>query len=897
MQMHALPQATLEVSGGQGTTNFGMDVNAHMFRILSDGLYSDKISAVLREIACNGYDAHVMAGTPERPIEVKLPGLLSNEFYVKDWGPGLTDAEVRELFSTYGRSTKQGDSNVTGGFGLGSKSPFAYTDQFTITAVKNGVMNTFIAHKDNEEPRITLMSSEPARADWQSGVQVGLVISPNDFEAFRKRAVRLFRWFAVRPTLVADDEIMQEIEANDAEGVRHGDYLLAPAESFSARSGRVPSVVMANVRYPIQLSELGLSDAEAARVEGFNPTIFVPNGALMPTPSREGIQYSPIAKTYLKHAFGEGLLDVLKALVVKAIEDNLDKSYADLVRQVSPLTNVALSNDFFHDIVKKFLKTKEEEIVGTEFKNLCDLKPIVSPENYKRICAYRSLMNRHHGRNVSEGTSSKQYIVTEGFFLKKKSAQVARLAPLSSTSEAPLSYSMPSVIVYEDCPGAMEIARMYLRQQTDGHGMVFIKDEKFRPTAKGNPKHRVNELREHAEFISRDWYLSFGKAYGASELIALMGGVAPGKSSKAKTPKAAHAQSVSGLEIAFDPERNAFRSTSAADVAAMGAQRVFYVVATRPVRPTLLAHSKRARENVLVQGPGEEMYLPRISSSIRALRDLEREQGIVADPIGLAILSKSQAKKLQPESLGWVSVEVGVKTALENIDLDALVEKSKHFIDPQIVAAFNPTYPPQRTNGQLEHGWLFSTLGLTRKEGGEYVDPELAQAVEQLIEGTELEQIRDSIERRFKELGADNLDAAEENRRQLIAFNSLCSFVGLAATNTESQRDNEGRDEFILAQIARLKALSAEADSVLSQCRSPYASYDGLLDRGNYDKDRVEAYLTLILSMLKMQNDPTKVKQASTRNPRRKAADDRQLTLSLFCDDQAEPDEPQALAA
>ena len=45
-------------SGTMKTTAFQINATAHMFRILSDGLYSDKVRAVIREVSCNAYDSH-----------------------------------------------------------------------------------------------------------------------------------------------------------------------------------------------------------------------------------------------------------------------------------------------------------------------------------------------------------------------------------------------------------------------------------------------------------------------------------------------------------------------------------------------------------------------------------------------------------------------------------------------------------------------------------------------------------------------------------------------------------------------------------------------------------------------------------------------------------------------
>ena len=49
-------------------SNYSIDATAKAFAILSDGLYSNKILAVVRELSTNAYDSHVAAGCPERPL-------------------------------------------------------------------------------------------------------------------------------------------------------------------------------------------------------------------------------------------------------------------------------------------------------------------------------------------------------------------------------------------------------------------------------------------------------------------------------------------------------------------------------------------------------------------------------------------------------------------------------------------------------------------------------------------------------------------------------------------------------------------------------------------------------------------------------------------------------------
>mgnify|MGYP001258182542 FL=1 len=102
---------------------FTIKTTAKAFRILSSGLYSDRIKAIIRELSCNAVDAHVMAKNSE-PFLVHLPSNLEPWFSVRDYGIGLSENDVMNLYSTYFESTKTESNDQIGALGLGSKSPF-----------------------------------------------------------------------------------------------------------------------------------------------------------------------------------------------------------------------------------------------------------------------------------------------------------------------------------------------------------------------------------------------------------------------------------------------------------------------------------------------------------------------------------------------------------------------------------------------------------------------------------------------------------------------------------------------------------------------------------------------------------------------------------------------------
>lgn len=310
MKVQYATPTVIESAGVSGSSSFSIAKTPHMFNILSSGLYADKVSAVLREIGCNAMDAHIMAGCPDRPFQVKLPSRLDRTFYIKDWGPGLSDEEVRSLYTTYGWSNKQTSDDVTGAFGLGSKSPFAYTDSFTVCAAKDGTKRVYTAHLDKHgAPVIARIFEGPSEPDWPSGVMVTFPVQETDIKEFANKAAQVFRWFSVKPEVLG---LPSEALATPQFRYRSAFYGLMPDEHPLCNGS---FVVTGNVRYPIETAQLGdaLSQTHAALLAS-NLTLFLPIGEVMMTPSREHLQYTEQTKANLRKWLDKVVDDVAHEL-------------------------------------------------------------------------------------------------------------------------------------------------------------------------------------------------------------------------------------------------------------------------------------------------------------------------------------------------------------------------------------------------------------------------------------------------------------------------------------------------------------------------------------------------------------------------------------------------------
>ena len=113
---HVQDHCTHAVIGGKQSIEFGISTSAEFFNILSSTLYKDQILAVVREVLCNAWDAHIEAGCTDRAVQITL---TNDTFTIKDFGKGIHHDDMGLIYGTYGNSTKKNDGNQTGGFGLG----------------------------------------------------------------------------------------------------------------------------------------------------------------------------------------------------------------------------------------------------------------------------------------------------------------------------------------------------------------------------------------------------------------------------------------------------------------------------------------------------------------------------------------------------------------------------------------------------------------------------------------------------------------------------------------------------------------------------------------------------------------------------------------------------------
>lgn len=285
---HQNDHVTHAVIGGKQNIEFGISSSAEFFNILSSTLYKDQILAVVREVLCNAWDAHIEAGCTDRPVQITLE---QDKFVIKDFGKGIHHDDMGLIYGTYGNSTKKNDGQQTGGFGLGCKAPFAYTDHFEVISCHAGIKTIYSISKSSAQamgkPGITPIASF---ATEDTGLTVTIRIKSTDYYRFRDLVHRI----------VSNGDMNMQLNTKQLDtigfDVGKGNYLITqrcPLGNFHEIMVRYGNVI-----YPVDpTKEIEANytavvehlDALGKRTRDFAIIFQAPAHSIAVTPSRESL--------------------------------------------------------------------------------------------------------------------------------------------------------------------------------------------------------------------------------------------------------------------------------------------------------------------------------------------------------------------------------------------------------------------------------------------------------------------------------------------------------------------------------------------------------------------------------------------------------------------------------
>lgn len=322
MIINSAPTFEAEIGNAGAVSEFKIRASAKAFGILSSGLYANKIRAIIRELSCNAVDSHVAAGKKGTPFDVHLPNSLEPHFSIRDYGTGLSHEQVTQIYTTYFESSKTDSNDYVGALGLGSKSPFSYTDNFTITAIKNGIKGVYTAFINGQGvPSIAQMASEETKEP--AGVEIQFSVNDRwDFDKFRNEAQSVYSTFELQPVVSGCDSFNPKV-------ITYIDRDIIPGVHTVKGHSYNSVAVMGNIAYPIQIPQ-GNNLNRLRRLLDCNLEIHFNIGEVDFQASREGLSYIPetIQAIQLKLEQLNAVLTSKLATDMDAIKNNWDRAHA-----------------------------------------------------------------------------------------------------------------------------------------------------------------------------------------------------------------------------------------------------------------------------------------------------------------------------------------------------------------------------------------------------------------------------------------------------------------------------------------------------------------------------------------------------------------------------------------
>lgn len=276
------------------TQQYGVDASnlPLLFQLLRTNLYSDLQGSMMRELVSNVIDSHTEAGKPDTLGEViwipssKLLG-QDCELIIKDFGVGLSPERMSTVYGNYLSSTKRNDNESIGGFGLGSKVPFAYTDSFSVQTVFDGVKYRYLCYIDESQlGAISLLTKDPTKEENQTEIIIPIKNEQKDYPMFQQAVTTqlgYFKTITYRGFTAPDPEVKFDDEVCILKAV-------PPLPSLH--------VVLGNVAYSIDYAALGIHDVDwnqnGYQTCGLGLKFGI--GELQPTMSRESLFWNESTK-------------------------------------------------------------------------------------------------------------------------------------------------------------------------------------------------------------------------------------------------------------------------------------------------------------------------------------------------------------------------------------------------------------------------------------------------------------------------------------------------------------------------------------------------------------------------------------------------------------------------
>lgn len=350
-------KADVIISGDFEETEFSIDTESDyiIFDMLRSKIYKNNIGAICREVASNSRDAQREIGDFTTPIEIEISDRRDHFFYedglnliFRDRGVGISPERVKNIYTKYGASTKRKTNTQTGGFGLGAKTPFSYSDAFIVRTIVDGIEYSYSIYIDpSRKGKMALLFQEPVEHEGNL-TEIIIPIKEPDLGRFKKEILRNTHFWKVRPNLIKFDEkyhtfTRPSIDIGETPFEVSGEYCIIQKEDFVESN---VNAIVDGIYYPVDMKILDFDFSN----EKFAICLFYNNGELNIAANRETLQYDDATIKSIKDKVNI-IFDQFRAKFISEIASQPDLFHAQYMynkfRNSNHLFKVSSKNHVF----------------------------------------------------------------------------------------------------------------------------------------------------------------------------------------------------------------------------------------------------------------------------------------------------------------------------------------------------------------------------------------------------------------------------------------------------------------------------------------------------------------------------------------------------------------------
>jgi hypothetical protein len=347
-----------------------------VLEILRSKMYKNPIGAICREIASNSRDAN-RESENNVPIEIAINDsqMTASDMTIsfRDYGPGISQERMADVFVNYGSSTKRDTNEFTGGFGLGAKTPFSYTDNFSIETVVQGIKYSYVAAiEEGRKGKIYLIDSKETTDP--TGTTIIVPIKREDRQTFEIETYKSTLFWPMKPVYKNFRKKLEDIDLN----VFHEDenFLIIKQDLLNSGYG----LLLDGIYYSVDPSIINFA---SKNVYGYLFIFKFNVGELTISANREALQYDDKTKLAINQRFVT-LINLAKEKYELEFKVNTTWLQAALFHKKADeniwfklLTQHKTSSDTWFDTVTKFNGYNLKNRIDSLFKTLqffkCDI--------------------------------------------------------------------------------------------------------------------------------------------------------------------------------------------------------------------------------------------------------------------------------------------------------------------------------------------------------------------------------------------------------------------------------------------------------------------------------------------------------------------------------------------